>query len=156
MDSLEYISLLEKLGCRLHSTSPPSFAYCDQHSRRIFLQFFIWLILKNLMHNWNHIQEAKAGYVLLLMSVYWMSECLPLAITSLLPIAVFPLLNIMSTNDVCSQYFKGSIAVFFCAVSLALGAEQSNLHRRVAYKILLFIGADPKWFHYLQTFKIWF
>ena len=85
---------------------------------------------------------------MLLMFIYWMTECLPLAITSLLPIALFPLLNIMSTSDVCSQYFKSSNVVFFCAISMALGAEQSNLHKRIALKILLLIGADPKWFDF--------
>jgi sodium-dependent dicarboxylate transporter 2/3/5 len=77
-----------------------------------------------------------------------MSACLPLAVTSLLPIALFPLMDIMGTNEACSQYFKSSNFVFFCGVSLALGAEKSNLHRRVALRILLLVGTDPKWFIY--------
>ena len=79
------------------------------------------------------------------MSVYWVSNTLPLAVTSLLPIALFPLMDVMGTNEVCAQYFKGSNVVFFCGVALALGVEQSNLHRRVALRSLLLVGTNPKW-----------
>ena len=45
-------------------------------------------------------QESKTGFVILLMSVYWVSSALPLAVTSLLPIVLFPLFDILSTNEV--------------------------------------------------------
>lgn len=79
------------------------------------------------------------------MSVYWISSALPLAVTSLLPIALFPIMGVMGTNDVCAEYFKGSNVVFFCGVALALGVEQCKLHKRVALKALLLVGTDPKW-----------
>ena len=89
-------------------------------------------------------QASRTGYVILIVSIYWMTAALPLAVTSLLPIALLPLLGVQGTNEVCSAYFKGPVVVCFCSVALALGTEQSQLHRRLAYKALLFVGVDPK------------
>ena len=93
-----------------------------------------------------YLQEAKTGYVILLMTVYWVSMALPLPVTSLLPIALFPFMNIMGTNEVCNQYFKGSTVVFVCGVALSLGVEQCKLYRRVALRSLLLVGTNPEWF----------
>lgn len=46
------------------------------------------------------------------MAVYWMTEALPLAITSLLPVVLFPLLGIMDTGKVCTAYMKVGIDPF--------------------------------------------
>lgn len=43
------------------------------------------------------------------MAVFWMTEALPLAITSLLPVVLFPLLGIMGTGKVCTAYMKVGI-----------------------------------------------
>ena len=56
------------------------------------------------------------------------SALLPLAVTSLLPIVVFPLMDISSTALVCALYFKESNVVFLGGVVLALGVERST-HR---------------------------
>lgn len=90
-------------------------------------------------------QEARAGYGVLLMTIYWLTSALPVAVTSLLPIIVFPLMDILSTSEVCSLYVKESNIVFFGGVVLALGVERSNLHRRVALKVILTVGTNPRW-----------
>lgn len=46
------------------------------------------------------LQEAKCGFVLILMAVYWCTECLPLAITALLPVFFFPMMRMMTAEDV--------------------------------------------------------
>lgn len=79
------------------------------------------------------------------MTIFWMSTALPEAITSLLPIVVFPLMDILSTSEVCSLYFKESNVVFFGGVVLALGVERSNLHRRIALKAILTVGTNTRW-----------
>ena len=92
------------------------------------------------------IQAAKTGFVILLMSIYWIGSVLPLAVTSLIPIALFPLMNVMSTEAVCGCYFNESNLVFFCGVILAIGVEQSQLHQRIALRVLILFGTNPKWF----------
>ena len=57
-------------------------------------------------------REGFCGYVGLVMAVYWVLEILPLAVTSLLPIVLFPLFQIMPTKDVTPYYMKDTIVLF--------------------------------------------
>ena len=100
------------------------------------LNHWIWIV---------DVQAAKTGFVILLMSIYWIGSVLPLAVTSLIPIALLPMLNVMSTDAVCGCYFNESNVVFFCGVILAIGVEQSQLHQRIALRILILFGTNPKW-----------
>ena len=51
-------------------------------------------------------KAALCGYVILLMAIYWMTEALPLPITSLIPVVLFPLFGILDTGKVCIAYMK--------------------------------------------------
>lgn len=46
------------------------------------------------------LQEAKCGYAIILMALYWCTECIPLAVTALLPVVLFPMMGIMKAGDV--------------------------------------------------------
>lgn len=50
------------------------------------------------------------------MALYWMLDLLPLGITALIPVAVFPLLGIMGTSAVSQLYMKSTCM-------LVLGSE---------------------------------
>ena len=65
--------------------------------------------------------------------------------TSLLPVVVFPLADVLGTAQVYALYFNGANVVFFGGVFLALGVEKSGLHRRVALRALLSVGTQPRW-----------
>ena len=47
-------------------------------------------------------EEMRCAYVVMIMAIYWVSEALPLEVTSLIPMVGFPLLGIMST--VCIHF----------------------------------------------------
>ena len=55
---------------------------------------------------------GQCAFLILVMAVFWVTECIPLPVTALLPIVLLPLLNIMTTNDVCITYFKESNMMF--------------------------------------------
>jgi solute carrier family 13 (sodium-dependent dicarboxylate transporter), member 2/3/5 len=78
--------------------------------------------------------------VALLMSVWWVTEAVPLAVTSLLPVALFPLLGIMDGKDVSATYFNDVIFLFMGGFIIALAMQRWNLHRRIALSILLVTG----------------
>ena len=90
-------------------------------------------------------QEARAGYGILIITVFWITQAVPLSATALLPIVMFPFLDILSTREVCALYFKDSNFIFFSGVTLALGVEKSNLHSRIALRSVLLFGTDPRW-----------
>jgi len=81
--------------------------------------------------------------VALLMAVWWITEAVPLAVTSLLPVALFPLLNIMDGKDVSATYFNNVIFLFIGGFMVALAMQKWNLHKRIALKILMFTGVSP-------------
>lgn len=50
------------------------------------------------------LQEAKCGFVIILMALYWCTECIPLAVTALLPVILFPMMGIMESGEVFQLY----------------------------------------------------
>ena len=53
-------------------------------------------------------QVSRCGYAVLLMAIYWCTDAIPLAITAMLPVALLPLLGVLTTSQVCAKYIKVS------------------------------------------------
>ncbi len=81
--------------------------------------------------------------VALLMAIWWITEIIPLAITALLPVVLFPLLGIMSGKQVSATYFNHVIFLFIGGFLIALAMQRWNLHKRIALKILMITGTSP-------------
>jgi len=104
---------------------------------------FILLLLFPGILDADHPVIAYTAAVALLMAVWWMTEIVPLAVTSLIPVALFPLLGIMNGKTVAATYFNHLIFLFIGGFLMALAMEKWHLHRRIALRLLLLIGLSP-------------
>ncbi|MEE4271637.1 MAG: SLC13 family permease [Thermoanaerobaculales bacterium] len=78
------------------------------------------------------------------MAVWWVTEAVPLAATSMLPLVLFPLLDIRGVRDVAPNYSNHMVFLFLGGFVLALAVERSGLHRRIALAVLAAVGTSPK------------
>ena len=78
------------------------------------------------------------------MAVWWVTEALPIPVTSLVPLALLPLFGIASLKTVAPNYAKPIAFLFLGGFMLALALEQSGLHRRFARAIMSIVGSRPR------------
>lgn len=107
------------------------------------LVFFLILFFVDLEPGKPEVTYTLA--IAFLMAVWWITEIIPLSVTSLLPVVLFPALGVMNGKDVSSTYFNHVIFLFAGGFLVALAMEKWNLHKRIAIKILLLTGTSPLW-----------
>lgn len=81
--------------------------------------------------------------VVMLMAWWWMTEAVPLAVTSLLPVLLLPVLGIATAKETARQYMDNILFLFIGGFILAFALEKWNLHKRIAYMILSKVGTKP-------------
>lgn len=74
------------------------------------------------------------------MALWWMTEAAPIPVTSLLPLAVFPLLGSATMSDVAAPYANPVVFLVMGGVILGLATERSNLHTRIALLTIRAVG----------------
>ena len=80
--------------------------------------------------------------IAVLMAIWWATEAIPVAVTALLPLALFPLLGITSFEEAAVPYANKNIYLFLGGFILALGIESSGLHKRIALKMIIAVGSS--------------
>jgi len=80
--------------------------------------------------------------IAVLMAIWWTTEAVPIAVTAMLPIVLFPLFGIMDGKTVSNAYINHIIFLFIGGFLMAIAMEKHNLHKRIALKILLFTGTS--------------
>ncbi len=78
------------------------------------------------------------------MAAWWTMEAVPMAITALLPLILFPLAGVMSLNITGATYGHPIIFLFVGGFMIASAIERWNLHSRVALTIIAKLGTSPK------------
>ncbi len=78
-----------------------------------------------------------------LMAVWWFSEAIPVSITALIPVILFPFMGIINGKVIAATYFNHIIFLFIGGFILATAMEKWNLHRRIALRILMITGVKP-------------
>lgn len=77
-------------------------------------------------------------------ATWWITEAIPIPVTSLLPIIIFPFAADIPVAEVTPNYGNNIIFLFLGGFIIALALERWNLHKRIAITIIDFIGTSPK------------
>ena len=80
--------------------------------------------------------------IIIWMGVWWITEAIPIAVTSLLPLVLFPLTGIVDLSSTAASYGHKIIFLFIGGFILALAIEKWKLHKRIALYIIMVIGND--------------
>ena len=78
------------------------------------------------------------------MATWWMTEAVEIEVTSLLPIAAFPLFGIMPLGKTTANYGADVIYLFLGGFVIALAIARCGLDRRIAFFTLRLVGTRPK------------
>jgi sodium-dependent dicarboxylate transporter 2/3/5 len=92
----------------------------------------------------ENVQVQRTAAVAALMACWWMTNAIPIAATSLVPLVLFPFLLIMPGSTVVKFYVNSSIFLFVGGFLLALAMQRWNLHRRIALTIVGIMGDRPQ------------
>jgi solute carrier family 13 (sodium-dependent dicarboxylate transporter), member 2/3/5 len=79
-----------------------------------------------------------------LMAVWWVTEALPLAVTSLVPIVALPLSGATELDAATAPYANPLIFLFLGGFVLAVAMQRWGLHRRIALLTVRAVGTRPR------------
>ena len=89
--------------------------------------------------------DARAvAAVGVLMAFWWITEAIPLAATSLIPIFALPALTSLEVSEATAPYASSIVFLFLGGFLIAIAMEKWNLHRRIALRTLKAVGTAPK------------
>ena len=77
------------------------------------------------------------------MAIWWMTEAIPVYATALLPLVLLPLFKASRVSVAAAPYAHELIFLFMGGFILALSMERWNLHKRIAFFAILFVGTKP-------------
>lgn len=108
------------------------------------LVLIIWPLILLPLIIINNERMYKCLYVIAIMAMYWVTESLPLPITGMIPVVLYPLLGILNTSDTCDAYINDTTLMFLGSLIIAVVIENSGLHMRVALLIIKLIGCSHR------------
>ena len=105
--------------------------------------FFIFYFLIHPFDGMNTQSHAIFCSVLWI-ATWWITEAIPIPVTSLLPLVLFPLTGGLDLKLTASSYGDKIIYFYMAGFFLAIAMEKWNLHKRIALNIINVVGYNKK------------
>lgn len=99
---------------------------------------FVFFILVHPLQSTLAVNQMMG--IVLWVALWWLTECVHLAVTSLLPLVLFPMCSIASVKEIAQQYSDSIIFLFLGVFLISIAIEKWDLHKRIARNILLITG----------------
>ncbi|KSA13218.1 SLC13 family permease [Maribacter dokdonensis] len=75
-------------------------------------------------------------------AIWWITEAIPIAVTALLPLVLFPLSGGLDLSSTSGAFGHKYVFLYMGGFIIAIAIEKWNLHRRIALNIIKLIGSD--------------
>ncbi|MBG7611531.1 DASS family sodium-coupled anion symporter [Polaribacter sp. BAL334] len=75
-------------------------------------------------------------------AIWWITEAIPIAVTALLPIILFPLSGGLGLNETTASYGHKYVFLYIGGFILAIAIEKWKLHKRIALTIIKIVGTN--------------
>ena len=102
-----------------------------------------FILVINFFHPEGLTQEANAILASTLwMAIWWITEAIPISVTALLPIILFPLTGGLELSETTASFGHKYVFLYLGGFIIAIAMQIWNLHKRIALNIISFIGTD--------------
>lgn len=73
--------------------------------------------------------------------IWWITEAIPISVTALLPIVLFPITQGLTIKATTAAYGHKYIFLYMGGFIIAIAIEKYNLHRRIALSVITAVGS---------------
>lgn len=101
-------------------------------ARMLWLAPLLALCAGLLLQRWLPADAALTAAVTLWCVLWWVTEPVPIPVTSMLPLAIFPLTGVLDSTEVARAYGSPLIILLLGGFILSQGMSSTGTHRRLA------------------------
>jgi sodium-dependent dicarboxylate transporter 2/3/5 len=108
--------------------------------------YFTFLVLAGFLIYTSHLslKESHTLFITLITASLWVTEKLPIPVSSLIPIATFPLLGILDGKMVAQSYGSPLILLLLGGFMLSVAMSSTQTHKLIANKIIQIVGTHSQ------------
>ena len=141
-----------KSGPKEAKTADESLPGCRRVALVLLMTLVILILFPFLELDPRYPDASKGLSVLLVTALFWVTEVMPLSISSLLPMALYPLFGIVKASSLAQHFFSGVSFLFIAGFFLGLAIERWNLHTRFVHLMLSRVSGRVEF--YLAAFML--
>ncbi|MDV6344053.1 SLC13 family permease [Nitrosomonas sp. Is37] len=92
-------------------------------------------------YGWD-VKACWTGAVVMFCVIWWIFEPIPIPVTSLIPLAVFPLVGVLSKEEIAKAYGNDMILLMLGGFMISAAMAHSGTHHRLALGLVRLVGGN--------------